>query len=54
MCRAFLLSRMYVQGARPGIVMATWLRKWSLNERPPNPPNAAAYPTPHQRLLYSE
>jgi hypothetical protein len=27
-CRALLLSRIYVQGARPGTVMAAWLHKW--------------------------
>jgi hypothetical protein len=43
-CRALLLSRMYVQGARPGTVMAAWLHKWVLNDRIPNPPNATAYP----------
>ena len=44
-CRALLLSRMHVQGARPGSVMAACLRNWGLNERPSNPPNAATYPT---------
>ena len=43
-CRALLLSRMYVQCARPGTVMVAWLRKWGLTERRPNPPNPAAYP----------
>jgi len=44
-CRALLLSRMYVQGARPGSVMAACLCNWGLNECLPNSPNAAAYPT---------
>ena len=43
-CRALLLSRMYVQGPRPDNVMAAWLHSWGLNERPPDPPNATAYP----------
>jgi hypothetical protein len=43
-CRALLLSRMYVQGARPGTVTAAWLHRWGLNNRIPNPPNATAYP----------
>jgi hypothetical protein len=43
-CRALLLSGMYVQGARPGTVMAAWLHKWGLNDRIPNPPNTTAYP----------
>ena len=44
-CRALLLSRMYVQGARPGSVMAACLRNWFLNKCLLNPPKAAAYPT---------
>jgi hypothetical protein len=39
------MSRMYVQGARPGTFMAAWLHNCALNESPPNPPNATAYPT---------
>jgi hypothetical protein len=35
---------MYVKGARPGTVMATWFRTWGLNERLTNPLNAATYP----------
>ena len=49
-CRALLLSRMDLQGARPGTVMATWLNSWGLNERPHNPPNATAYPTGMEHL----
>jgi hypothetical protein len=44
-CRAPLLSRMHIQSARPGAVMAGWLYSWDLNGRTPNPPNATAYPT---------
>jgi hypothetical protein len=44
-CMALLLNRLYVQGARPGTVMAACLHNWALNESPPNPPNATAYPT---------
>jgi hypothetical protein len=36
---------MYLQGARPGTLMAAWLNNWGLNERLPNPSNAIAYPT---------
>jgi hypothetical protein len=43
-CRARLLSRMFVQGARPGTVMAVVFHKLGLNERITNPPNATAYP----------
>jgi hypothetical protein len=43
-CRALLLSRMYVLGARPGTVTVAWLHRWGLNDRIPNPPNATAYP----------
>jgi hypothetical protein len=44
-CMALLLSRMYVQDARPGTVMAAWLHNMALNGSPPNPPKATAYPT---------
>jgi hypothetical protein len=43
-CRARLLSRMYVQGARPGTAMAAWMHGWGLHKRIPTPPNAHAYP----------
>jgi hypothetical protein len=44
-CRTLLLSRMYVQGVRPGSVMAACLRNWDLNGCLLNPPKADAYPT---------
>jgi hypothetical protein len=44
-CRALLLSRMHIQGACSGTIMAEWLHSWDLKGRTPNPPNATAYPT---------
>jgi len=44
-CRALLLSRMQIQGACSGTIMAEWLHSWDLKGKTPNPPNANAYPT---------
>jgi hypothetical protein len=49
-CRALLLSRMYVQGARPGIVMVVGFHKLGLNDRITKPPIATAYPNGLEHL----
>jgi hypothetical protein len=43
-CRARLLSRVFVQVARPGTVMSAELHKLGLNECFTNPQNTSPYP----------
>jgi hypothetical protein len=44
-CRTLLLLRLHAQGTHVGTVMGAWFSTWDLHRQPPNPPNAAAYPT---------
>jgi hypothetical protein len=39
-CRALLLSRMYVQIKKEGMMMVAWMESRGLAERQPKPPNA--------------
>jgi hypothetical protein len=43
-CMALLLSCMYVQSKKDGMVTAMWLKTWNLTGRLANPPNALKLP----------
>jgi hypothetical protein len=44
-CTVLLLSRMYFQSNKDGMVIAMWLKTWNLTGRLANPPNTLKFPT---------